>query len=239
MTDIQCSSKSSTAQAGHPTVSPSFSDSSGPIPYHSNNSVAWVMTDYDATAHIAEEIKDPAIKAPVAIMSALGTTYVLGFFLNIVFCVAMGDWSDLLSSPTGLPAGQIFYNVLGKNGGITFMVLSAVICNFTGATALQAQGRTLFALARGFPLMWLIIDEMLPFSKQMHKIWPRTQTPVIAVWVNVIFCACLGLIDLANYTAISAIFNVILCPHLTLGLRNCNGLELLYSHSLQGNPRQD
>jgi amino acid transporter len=157
------------------------------------------MTDYDATAHIAEEIKDPAIKAPVAIISALGTTYVLGFFLNIVFCVTMGNWSDLLLSPTGLPAAQLFYNVLGKNGGITFMVLSAVICNFTGATALQAQARTLFALAR---------DEMLPFSKQMHQIWPRTHTPVIAVWVNVFFCACLGLIDLANYTAISAIFNV-------------------------------
>jgi len=181
-------------------ASPSSLDSSGSS-YQSciDNSVAWVMTDYDATAHIAEEIKDPAIKAPVAIISALGTTYVLGFFLNLVFCVTMGGFSDLLLSPTGLPAAQIFYNVLGKNGGITFMVLSAVICNFTGATALQAQSRTLFALAR---------DEMLPFSKQMHSIWPRTQTPIIAVWVNAFFCACLGLIDLANYTAISAIFNV-------------------------------
>jgi len=113
-------------------------------------SVAWVMTDYDATAHIAEEIKNPAIKAPVAIISALGTTYVLGWVLNIVMVVCMGPaWPDLLMSPTGLPAGQLFYNVLGKNGGIAFMVLTTVICNFTGATALQAQARTLFALARG------------------------------------------------------------------------------------------
>ena len=112
-------------------------------------SVAWVMTDYDATAHIAEEIKNPAIKAPVAIISALGTTYVLGWILNIVLCLCMGAGSDLLTSPTGLPAAQIFYNVLGKNGGIIFMALSAVICNFTGATAIQAQARTLFALARG------------------------------------------------------------------------------------------
>lgn len=27
-------------------------------------SVSWTMTDYDATAHITEEIRDPAIKAP-------------------------------------------------------------------------------------------------------------------------------------------------------------------------------
>jgi len=107
------------------------------------------MTDYDATAHIAEEIKNPAVKAPVAIISALGATYVLGWILNIVLCLCMGSFPDLLTTPTGLPAAQIFYNVLGKNGGITFMVLSAIICNFTGATALQAQSRTLFALARG------------------------------------------------------------------------------------------
>ena len=108
------------------------------------------MTDYDATAHIAEEIKNPAIKAPAAIISALGTTYVLGWCLNIVMVICMGNaWATLLDTPTGLPAGQLFYNVLGKNGGIVFMALSAVICNFTGATALQAQARTLFALARG------------------------------------------------------------------------------------------
>lgn len=54
----------------------------------------------------------------------------------------------------------------------------------------------------------LIIDEMLPFSRYMDRIWKRTKTPVIAVWVNVFFCACLGLIDLGSFTAISAIFNV-------------------------------
>lgn len=107
------------------------------------------MTDYDATAHIAEEIKNPAIKAPIAISAALGTTYVLGWILNIVFCITMGPWQDLLVSPTGLPAAQLFYNVLGKKGGIAFMVLATIICNFTGATAIQAQARTLFALARG------------------------------------------------------------------------------------------
>ena len=37
---------------------------------------------------------------------------------------------------------------------------------------------------------------------------PLTQTPIISVWVNVVFCALLGLIDLGSYTAISAIFNV-------------------------------
>src|SRR5271156_2631572 len=81
---------------------------------------------------------------------------------------------------------------------------------------------------------------MLPFSKYLHKMSPYTQTPIISVWVNVLFCACLGLIDLASYTAISAIFNVTLPlpSHVGLdltfvGLRHCNGLELLHPNPLQ------
>lgn len=108
------------------------------------------MTDYDATAHITEEMKNPAIKAPVGILAALGVTYVLGFGLNIALSVNMGqNWPDLLTTPTGLPVAQLFANVLGKQGGVAFMVLAAAICNFTGASCLQAQARTCFALCRG------------------------------------------------------------------------------------------
>lgn len=110
------------------------------------------MTDYDATAHITEEMKNPALKAPVGILTGLGVTYVLGLGLNIAWAVNSGpNWPDLLSTPTGLPAAQMFYNVLGKHGGVAFTILAALICNFTGASCLQAQARTCFALCRGMP----------------------------------------------------------------------------------------
>jgi amino acid transporter len=108
------------------------------------------MTDYDATAHITEEMRNPAVKAPVSILSALGVAYVMGFCLNIALAYATGpNWPDLLLSPTGLPVAQILYNVMGNKGGVVFMALAAAICNFTGASCLQAQARTLFALSRG------------------------------------------------------------------------------------------
>ena len=120
------------------------------------------MTDYDATAHITEEMSNPAVKAPVAILSALGTTYVLGFVLNIALAVTCGDnWGELLASPTGLPMAQLFYNVLGKQGGVAFISLAAAICNFTGASCLQAQARTLFALSRGTtPFSFVCVNEV-------------------------------------------------------------------------------
>ena len=108
------------------------------------------MTDYDATAHITEEMSNPAVKAPVGILSALATTYILGIVLNIVLAITMGSqWPELLTTPTGLPMAQLLYNVLGKQAGIAFLALAAAICNFTGASCLQAQARTAFALSRG------------------------------------------------------------------------------------------
>lgn len=47
-------------------------------------SASWTMTDYDATAHIAEEIKAPELKAPWAISTALAFTYVGGWLFTIV-----------------------------------------------------------------------------------------------------------------------------------------------------------
>lgn len=69
-------------------------------------SVAWTMTDYDATAHITEEIEDPAVKAPWAISMAMLFTYVAGFLFNIVLCYVMGDPSEILASTIAQPVAQ-------------------------------------------------------------------------------------------------------------------------------------
>ncbi|CAF3226607.1 unnamed protein product [Rotaria sp. Silwood2] len=162
-------------------------------------SVAWAMTDYDATAHIAEEIQNAAVRAPQAIASALFLTYSLGFLFNIVLAFTMGDIRDLLSSPTAQPFAQIFYNVLGATGGILFTLFAFIILNFCGIAALQANARTIFAFSR---------DELLPFSKVWIRMNSYTQTPLIAVWLNVFLAVGINLIGLGSYTAIAAIFNV-------------------------------
>ena len=60
-------------------------------------SVSWTMTDYDATAHITEEIRDPEIKAPWAISMAMLFTYLAGWLFNIVLCFRMGDIASILA----------------------------------------------------------------------------------------------------------------------------------------------
>ncbi|KAK0986513.1 polyamine transporter tpo5 [Friedmanniomyces endolithicus] len=162
-------------------------------------SVSWTMTDYDATAHITEEIKDPAVKAPWAISMAMLFTYVAGWLFNIVLFFVMGDIASILASPMQQPVAQIFYNVLGKAGGIVFTVCAFIIIKFVTFTAMQALARTVFAFSR---------DRLVPFSSLWTKILPLTGTPILAVWISVFWCIAINLIGLGSYTAIAGVFNV-------------------------------
>lgn len=49
-------------------------------------SVQWTMTDYDATAHISEEVEKASIRAPVAVVIAVFGTGICGWIYNIVRC---------------------------------------------------------------------------------------------------------------------------------------------------------
>jgi amino acid permease (GABA permease) len=162
-------------------------------------SVSWTMTDYDATAHITEEISQPEIKAPWAISLAMLFTYLAGFLFNIVLCFCMGDPATILASPLSQPVAQIFYNSLGKTGGIFFTVCGFIIIKFVCFTAMQALGRTVFAFSR---------DRLIPFHNVWTKINSKTGTPLYAVWISVFFCIAINLIGLGSYAAISGVFNI-------------------------------
>ena len=162
-------------------------------------SASWTMTDYDATAHIAEEIKNPEIKAPWSIAGALTFTYIGGWLFTIVLSYCAGDIAKTLASPIAQPVAQIFYDNIGKGGGIFFTVAAFIILSFTAITAIQAGARTVWAFSR---------DELLPLSRIWYKINKTTQTPLYAVWVFVIVCILINLIGLGSYTAIAAIFNL-------------------------------
>ncbi|RAL64633.1 hypothetical protein DID88_001666 [Monilinia fructigena] len=162
-------------------------------------SVSWTMTDYDATAHITEEISEPEKKAPWAISLAMLFTYIAGFLFNIVLCFCMGDPTDILGTTIGQPVAQLFFNSLGKAGAIFYTVCGFIILEFVCFTAMQSLARTVFAFSR---------DKLVPFSKAWTQILPMTGTPIAAVWISVALCIAINLIGLGSYTAISGVFNV-------------------------------
>lgn len=162
-------------------------------------SVSWTMTDYDATAHITEEIDEPEKKAPWAIFLAMSLTYIMGWLFTIVLCFTMGDPTELLANDLAQPVIQLFYNNLGKSGAIVFASSAFVILNTCAIAAIQSLARTVFAFSR---------DRLIPGSHYLKVINKKTDTPIFAVWWSVFWCAAINLIALGSYETVAAIFNV-------------------------------
>lgn len=126
-------------------------------------------------------------------------TYIGGWLFNIVLCFCMGDPSAILSSDIEQPVAQLFYNSLGKSGGIFYTVCAFIILQFVCFTATQALGRTVFAFSR---------DRLIPFSNIWTIVDRRTGTPLYAVWISIFWCIAINLIGLGSYAAISGVFNI-------------------------------
>ncbi|GFZ42510.1 hypothetical protein JCM24511_00226 [Saitozyma sp. JCM 24511] len=163
-------------------------------------SVQWTMTDYDAAAHISEEVHRAAIAAPVAIFVAVLNTGAIGWILNIVLCVCAGDVTEL-PGPSGNAFLGIMYLRMGKAGSMVLwaFVWCVLVAAFTVQTALQANSRTVFAFSR---------DGAFPDRGVLGRMNKTTKTPIIAVWFVVALSIIMGVLSFASLTAVNAIFSM-------------------------------
>ncbi|THV03453.1 APC amino acid permease [Dendrothele bispora CBS 962.96] len=161
-------------------------------------SVQWTMTDYDATAHIAEEVRRAAYAAPSAIFIAVIGTGLIGWLLNIVIVLCSGPL-DNLPGPSGSAFLEIMYLRMGKAGSLVLWVFVCFTAFFVVQTALQAVSRTVYAFSR---------DHGLPdrgFFGENSKI---TNTPLRAIALSTLVSIIPGLLDLASPIAANAIFSL-------------------------------
>ncbi|GAA5987357.1 hypothetical protein JCM10908_001925 [Rhodotorula pacifica] len=160
-------------------------------------SVCWTMTDYDATAHISEEVQKASIRAPVAIVIAVAGTGIFGWVYNIMYVLCSGPIDELPGS-SGYSAATIILRNVGKKG---FYVLWTCVC-FTAfavvSTALQATARTVHAFSR---------DGGLPDRGIFCKV-AKNRVPINAVWVVCFVSALLGLLRFASEVAVNAVFSL-------------------------------
>lgn len=105
---------------------------------------------------MSEETHDAAIQGPKAIRTAVVVSGIFGWLLNVSMCFCINDLDAVLTSPTGMPAAQIFLNAGGRTGGTVMWFFVILVQFFTGCSAMLADTRMTYAFAR---------DEALPFSK--------------------------------------------------------------------------
>ncbi|KAL9710756.1 polyamine transporter tpo5 [Leucoagaricus gongylophorus] len=161
-------------------------------------SVQWTMTDYDATAHISEEVHRAAYAAPSAIFIAVIGTGLIGWLLNIVMILCSGPLENL-PGLSGSAFLQVMVGRMGKTGALILWVPVCMTAFFVVQTALQATSRTIYAFSR---------DHGLPDCGFFGKNSSTTGTPIRAVWLSTFIGILPGLLDLASPIAANAIFSL-------------------------------
>lgn len=107
--------------------------------------------------------------------------------ITMSFCISAMDLDEILSSPTGYPFMQVFYNVTGTAGGATALTIFPIIFGFAGILTLMAtSSRQLYAFAR---------DNALPFSPWLAKVSSK-EIPLNAILVTFTITSLLSLINL-------------------------------------------
>lgn len=130
----------------------------------------------DAAVHMAEELKDASKTLPRVMIATTIANGILGFVMLVTFCYTLGDLESDLSTPTGFPFIQVFYNATHSKGGATAMSCILVLSAAANAmTNMATASRQLFAFAR---------DEGVPFSGWLQKVPEGWSIPL-----NCKFCA--------------------------------------------------
>ena len=71
---------------------------------------------------MTEETHNAAMSGPIGIITAIGVSAILGWFLILSLLFSIQDYETTVASPTGQPVTQIFLDTVGEKGAIVLMV---------------------------------------------------------------------------------------------------------------------
>ena len=135
----------------------------------------WTFTGFDASAHVSEETRDPARRAPWAIFFAVLVSAVAGYALVCALTLAIPSLDAVVKEDA--PPLFILRSALGDRLGSATMGLAITAMWFCGLSSVTSASRTLFAFSR---------DGGLPFSHVFRRVSPSLKTPHVAIVTAVV-----------------------------------------------------
>jgi hypothetical protein len=119
----------------------------------------WTYTGFDASAHMAEETRDPRRRAPWGIVLSVAVSGVAGYFLLLALTLAIHSIPAVLAAKDAqgnqIPAViAILQQALGAKAGNAMAALASMAMWFCGVACITSASRALYSLARdhGTPL---------------------------------------------------------------------------------------
>lgn len=162
----------------------------------------WTIGAFDSCVHMSEEAKNASYGVPIGICGSITVCGLLGWIIIIVINACITDIETVLSSPTGFPIAQLFYDSLGKRWAIALMSLMAACQWLMGSSLITACSRQIWAFAR---------DDGLPFCSFVKVVNKKLKVPMRAVGLSCIIGLMLGCLCLAGSAAANALFTLYVC----------------------------
>lgn len=157
----------------------------------------WCFSCLDCATHMAEEAHEPERKIPIAIMGTVAIGFVTSFTYVIAMFFSLNNFEAILSSNTGVPIIDIYYQALESKAGAlvlsTMFLLTAWGCNISGQTWMA---RLCWSFCR---------DGGLPGSHLWSQVNPKLGVPFNAhamscTWVAI--CGCLYMASTTGYNSL-------------------------------------
>ncbi|GAA5912578.1 hypothetical protein JCM8208_002001 [Rhodotorula glutinis] len=152
----------------------------------------------DALSHMVEEIPQPHINVPRAMILAVLIGASSSWVLLMVLLFVTRDPAAVITSTAGSLLETMYQATGSVAGAICLQVFPIISMEFAAQGIMCASSRNLHAFAR---------DRGLPFSTFFSKLNPRTGVPDRAVIVTAILCVIFSLIYLGSSAAFNAILS--------------------------------
>ena len=161
----------------------------------------FTFTGYEASAHMAEETSNSSISAPRGLINTCLATGIGGFALILALVFATPNVENVLDSPTGNAASQVFLSC-GAKLGATLSWLVVINLFFAGISSVTVTGRITYALCR---------DNAFPYSSFLKEVSVSLKSPIRAIFFVFFLDALLLLLLLdpgSGATAFTSIINL-------------------------------
>lgn len=157
-------------------------------------SAALCFTGYDSIVHMCEELPNPSVAAPFAIIFTPITGGITGFLFLIALLFQVSDPDAATQAYLALT--EIATASAGKAGGVILTMFIAIGLGVGTYLDIMTCSRLTYALAR---------DKAFIFPKFFNHVNKRFMVPVRTIWISTFIIAAIGAIYIASTSAFNAI----------------------------------
>lgn len=158
----------------------------------------FALVGTDGATHMIDEMPQPHINAPLAMILAPIIGSLTGFVILITFLFVLKDF-DTVAEGTAGPLLEIIYQALGNRGGAVALYMFPVCSmGFAAISILCASSRQTQSFAR---------DYGLPFATFWSKESERWRVPIASISMTSVWVIIFGCIYLGSSSAFNAILS--------------------------------